>query len=68
VQRQDTGTTGRIENAQVAVYLVDATSAGRAVIDRRQALQQGAATWSASGYVKGETGVQVPPTPIVLTG
>jgi hypothetical protein len=31
--------------------------------------RQGAATWSASGYVEGDTGlqhVQVPPTPIVL--
>jgi hypothetical protein len=32
--------------------------------------QRGAATWSGSGYVEGDTGlqsVQVPPTPIVLT-
>ncbi len=28
VQRQDTGTAGRVDNAQVAVYLVDATDAG----------------------------------------
>jgi hypothetical protein len=31
--------------------------------------RQGAATWSASGYVEGDTGLQhvhVPPTPIVL--
>jgi hypothetical protein len=31
---------------------------------------QGAATWSASGYVEGDTGLQhvsIPPTPIVLT-
>jgi SRSO17 transposase len=34
VQRQYTGTAGRVENAQVAVYLVDATAAGHAVIDR----------------------------------
>jgi SRSO17 transposase len=34
VKRQYTGTAGRIENAQVAVYLVYATSAGHAVIDR----------------------------------
>jgi SRSO17 transposase len=34
VQRQYTGTAGRIENAQVAVYLVYATGAGHAVIDR----------------------------------
>ncbi|MFG2915968.1 IS701 family transposase [Kitasatospora sp. NPDC048298] len=35
VQRQHTGTAGRIENSQVAVYLVYATSAGHAAIDRR---------------------------------
>jgi SRSO17 transposase len=34
VQRQYTGTAGRIENAQVAVYLVYAGSRGHAVIDR----------------------------------
>jgi SRSO17 transposase len=33
-QRQYTGTAGRIENAQVAVYLADATDAGHALIDR----------------------------------
>ena len=34
VQRQYTGTAGRIENAQVAVYLTYATSKGHALIDR----------------------------------
>jgi len=34
VQRQYTGTAGRIENAQVAVYLVYASSSGHAMIDR----------------------------------
>src|SRR5215203_1030842 len=34
VQRQYTGTAGRIENAQVAVYLVYATDAGHGVVDR----------------------------------
>jgi SRSO17 transposase len=34
VQRQYTATAGRIENAQVAVYLVYATGAGHAVVDR----------------------------------
>jgi SRSO17 transposase len=34
VQRHYTGTAGRIENAQVAVYLAYATSAGHALIDR----------------------------------
>jgi SRSO17 transposase len=34
VQRQYTGTAGRVENAQVAVYLVYATDDGHAVVDR----------------------------------
>jgi SRSO17 transposase len=34
IQRQYTGTAGRIENAQVAVYLVYAAGAGHAIIDR----------------------------------
>jgi hypothetical protein len=34
VQRQYTGTAGRIENAQVAVYLAYAARAGHAMIDR----------------------------------
>ncbi len=34
VQRQYTGTAGRVENAQVAVYLVYASPAGHAGIDR----------------------------------
>jgi SRSO17 transposase len=34
VQRQYTGTAGRIENAQVAVYLTYATEQGHALIDR----------------------------------
>jgi SRSO17 transposase len=34
VQRQYTGTAGRIENAQVAVYLTYASAAGHAFIDR----------------------------------
>src|SRR6266542_1417479 len=34
VQRQYTGTAGRVENAQVAVYMVYATAAGHALIDR----------------------------------
>ena len=34
VQRQYTGTAGRIENAQVAVYLTYAAPAGHALIDR----------------------------------
>jgi SRSO17 transposase len=34
VERQYTGTAGRIENAQVAVYLLYASDAGHAMIDR----------------------------------
>jgi SRSO17 transposase len=34
VQRQYTGTAGRVENAQVAVYLLYASDAGHAMIDR----------------------------------
>src|SRR5215212_3683313 len=36
VQRQDTGTAGKVDNAQVAVYLAYATDAGHGVIDREQ--------------------------------
>jgi SRSO17 transposase len=38
VKRQYTGTAGRVENAQVAVYLVYATDAGHAMIDRELSL------------------------------
>jgi SRSO17 transposase len=41
VQRQYTGTAGRIENAQVAVYLVYASTAGHAVIDRELYVPRG---------------------------
>jgi SRSO17 transposase len=41
VQRQYTGTAGRVENAQVAVYLVYATDAGHGVIDRELYLPRG---------------------------
>ena len=37
VQRQYTGTAGRTENAQVAVYLAYAAPAGHALIDRERA-------------------------------
>jgi SRSO17 transposase len=35
VQRQYSGTAGRIENSQVGVFLSYASGAGRALIDRR---------------------------------
>ena len=41
VKRQYTGTAGRIENAQVAVYLVYATDAGHAMIDRELYVPRG---------------------------
>jgi SRSO17 transposase len=41
VQRQYTGTAGKVDNAQVAVYLADATAAGHGVIDRELYLPQG---------------------------
>jgi SRSO17 transposase len=44
VQRQYTGTAGRVENAQVAVFLAYASTAGRALIDRRIYLP---ASWAA---------------------
>ena len=40
VQRQYTGTAGRIENAQVAVYLTYAAARGHALIDRELYLPQ----------------------------
>jgi SRSO17 transposase len=41
VQRQDTGTAGKVDNAQVAVYLAYATTAGHGVVDRELYLPQG---------------------------
>jgi SRSO17 transposase len=41
VQRQDTGTAGKVDNTQVAVYLAYATAAGHGVIDRELSLPQG---------------------------
>jgi SRSO17 transposase len=47
VQRQYTGTAGRIENSQVGVFLAYASTRGRALIDRRLYLPQ--ASWVADG-------------------
>jgi SRSO17 transposase len=41
VQRQYTGTAGRVENAQVAVYLVYASQTGHGVIDRELYVPRG---------------------------
>ncbi|MEV8639319.1 IS701 family transposase [Streptosporangium sp. NPDC051023] len=45
VQRQYTGTAGKIENSQVGVFLAYATSQGRTLIDRRLYLPEH--TWMA---------------------
>jgi SRSO17 transposase len=44
VQRQYTGTAGRVENCQVAVFLSDASAAGHALIDRELYLPRSWAT------------------------
>jgi SRSO17 transposase len=41
VQRQYTGTAGKVDNAQVAVYLAYATTVGHGMIDRELYLPQG---------------------------
>jgi SRSO17 transposase len=41
VGRQYTGTAGKVDNAQVAVYLAYATTAGHGVVDRELYLPQG---------------------------
>jgi len=54
VQRQYTGTAGRIENAQVAVYLTYATRAGHAPIDRALYLP---ASWAGDTERRAAAGV-----------
>jgi SRSO17 transposase len=54
VQRQYTGTAGRIENAQVAVYLTYATRAGHAQIDRALYLP---ASWAGDQERRAAAGV-----------
>ncbi len=53
-QRQYTGTAGKVDNAQVAVYLAYATGAGHGVIDRELYLPQG---WLADADRCHATGV-----------
>ncbi|MFE9727414.1 IS701 family transposase [Streptomyces sp. NPDC005794] len=55
VQRQYTGTAGRIENAQVGVFLALATPRGRALIDRRLYLPEH--SWSTDPERRCETGI-----------
>jgi SRSO17 transposase len=54
VQRQYTGTAGRIENAQVAVYLTYASNAGHALIDRALYLPK---SWTADPERRAVAGV-----------
>jgi SRSO17 transposase len=54
VQRQYTGTAGRIENAQVAVYLTYAGAAGHAMIDRELYLPK---SWTEDPERLAEAGV-----------
>src|ERR671921_892730 len=54
VQRQYTGTAGRIENAQVAVYLTYASARGHAMIDRELYLPR---CWSQDPQRCAEAGV-----------
>jgi SRSO17 transposase len=54
VQRQYTGTAGRIENAQVAVYLTYAGTRGHAMIDRELYLPK---SWTEDPQRCGEAGI-----------
>ncbi|MET9727792.1 IS701 family transposase [Streptomyces zaomyceticus] len=62
VQRQYTGTAGRIENSQVGVFLAYASSKGRALIDRRLYLPEH--TWCQDAERRRKAGV---PDDIVFT-
>lgn len=55
VQRQYTGTAGRIENAQVGVFLAYATSRGRTLIDRRLYLPEH--SWCADSERRQAAGI-----------
>ncbi|WP_331734065.1 IS701 family transposase (plasmid) [Streptomyces sp. NBC_01220] len=55
VQRQYTGTAGRIENSQVGVFLAYASRKGRALIDRRLYMPEH--TWSRDAERCRRTGV-----------
>ncbi|PWR09067.1 IS701 family transposase [Micromonospora acroterricola] len=55
VQRQYTGTVGRIENSQVAVFLAYAGAGGRALLDRRLYLPEH--TWCADTSRRTAAGV-----------
>src|SRR5262245_1181466 len=54
VQRQYSGTAGRIENCQVGVFLAYASAAGRAFLDRELYLPQG---WADDAARREEAGI-----------
>ena len=54
VQRQYSGTAGRIENCQIGVFLAYASAKGRALLDRELYLPQ---VWSDDRERRGEAGV-----------
>ena len=54
VQRQYSGTAGRIENCQIGVFLTYATAQGRVLLDRELYLPQG---WAGDGERRREAGV-----------
>ncbi len=54
VQRQYSGTAGRIENSQVGVFLTYATAQGRVLLDRELYLPQ---VWAEDGERRREAGV-----------
>ncbi|GHK05965.1 hypothetical protein SY2F82_77620 [Streptomyces sp. Y2F8-2] len=55
VQRQYTGTAGRVENSQVGVFLAYATSRGRALVDRRLYLPE--QSWCADPERRDAAGI-----------
>ena len=54
VQRQYSGTAGRIENCQIGVFLTYATAQGRVLLDRELYLPQ---VWAEDGERRREAGV-----------
>ena len=54
VQRQYSGTAGRIENCQIGVFLAYASRHGRALIDRALYLPE---SWASDGVRRAEAGV-----------
>src|SRR5207249_292185 len=54
VQRQDSGTAGRVENCQIGVFLAYASLKGRPFIDRELSLPQ---SWAKDGDRRREAGV-----------